>query len=202
VTVGLAELKARLDELGLLLLSDGALPSAVGLVCGPIKGSWWAHPRGGEAFNLLQALEDEVGALDTRLVNAKVTFVAPRLWPAVAALGLAREAWQTRGLAGEAAALLARVDAEGEVLASGKPAKELELRLLVQSCQVHTSGGAHKKQLRRWDRFVADRGLGPLPDAERARDAVAAAAARLEREAAQSGGGAAQARLPWVATGR
>jgi hypothetical protein len=50
----------RLEADGLLLLSDSKLPSLVRLVAGkPVKGSWWAHPRGKKIeLRLLAYVED------------------------------------------------------------------------------------------------------------------------------------------------
>jgi hypothetical protein len=50
----------------------------------PIKGSWWAHPRGHDIFAIMQAVYDSKDVLVCRLVNGKVTLVHRRLWPALA----------------------------------------------------------------------------------------------------------------------
>lgn len=85
-----------------------------------------------------------------KLIGGKVTFVDPRLQPAIAAIGRAREAWQMRGLTSDAKKLLARVDRDGSVRASGTAAKELQLRLLVNAREVHTESGKHGTVLEAW----------------------------------------------------
>src|SRR2546421_344290 len=113
-------LAAALKRFGLLLLQDKKLPSAVGLVTGKhVSGSWWSHPRAHEIFRRLEELDE---AIATKLIGGKVTFIHPRLLPALAAVGAARERWQTHGLSPEARKLLARIDREGSVRASGPAA--------------------------------------------------------------------------------
>jgi hypothetical protein len=186
-----------LEEQGLLLLQDAALPSLVALVArGPVRGSWWSHPAGGAIFRAAGALDDHPDVLSTKLVSGKVTFVHRRLWPALIAVGRAREPWQMSGLDREARVLLARVDEEGRASASGKPAAQLERRLLVASRQVHTSSGAHALELSSWEAFARAAGV-PLRkrSVERSRAELVSA---LEALAAGTGG---RARLPWAERG-
>lgn len=179
---------ASLKKTGVLLLHDAALPSVSALVAGePVRGSWWVHPVGKEIFRAANALEDDADVLVAKLVSGKVTFVHRRLWPALAAVGKERAAWQTTKLGRAARTLLARVDGEDQVRASGAAVKELELRLLVHGGQVHTAAGAHATELESWDVFARRERLGRLP-------AIAAARAELEHAAAALG---ATARLPW-----
>ena len=141
-------LKAALDKYGLLLLQDKILPSAVGIITGEkVSGSWWSHPRANEIFRKLQALDD---VLTVKLIAGKVTFVHERLQPAVAAVGRAREPWQMRGLKPSARKLLARVDTEGTVRASGPTVKQLQERLLVNAHEEHTESGRHETVLEPW----------------------------------------------------
>ncbi|MEO6711571.1 MAG: hypothetical protein ABI054_05185 [Planctomycetota bacterium] len=148
------QLLTRLEADGFLLQTDPKLPSAVGLVAGsPIAGSWWSHPRGREIYALLGELSEHEDVLSLKLLDGKVTFVHRRLWPAVVSVGSAREAWQMRKLNKPARELLARVDDEGEVQAQGAAAKQLELRLLMHSGQVHTEKGAHALVLMSWPRW-------------------------------------------------
>ena len=90
---------------GLLLLQDKNLPNAVTEITGEhVSGSWWSHPRSHEIFWTIEQLpEKEV--ITTKLIGGKVTFVHRKLWPALFAIGSAREAWQMRGLSREASAL-------------------------------------------------------------------------------------------------
>jgi hypothetical protein len=62
----------------------GPVPSvAAAIAGGPIRGSWWSHPRSHEIFELTQAIRDRGDVLVCRLVGGKITFVHRRLWPAL-----------------------------------------------------------------------------------------------------------------------
>ena len=64
----------------------GPVPSlAAEIAGGPIKGSWWAHPKSQEIYKLTRALRDNDDILVCRLVDGKVTFVHRRLWPSLVA---------------------------------------------------------------------------------------------------------------------
>ncbi len=85
-----AEVLRSLERFGLLLLQDRKLPSVATIFGGgPMSKSWWSHPRGHEMFRCLESVEDV--SLTTRLINGKVTYVHKRLWPALAAAGIAIE---------------------------------------------------------------------------------------------------------------
>ena len=73
---------------GVVLASArGPVPSVAEAVAGePIRGSWWAHPRGKAIFVALARLDDSPDVRCFRLVNDKVTFVHRRLWPALVRL--------------------------------------------------------------------------------------------------------------------
>ncbi|HEY2798539.1 MAG TPA: hypothetical protein VGK26_11675 [Thermoanaerobaculia bacterium] len=184
----LRELRAK----GLLLQQDKALPSVVGIVTGEsLRGSWWSHPKGRLIFTVLSELADRPDVLFTKLLSGKVTLVHRRLWPALAAVGAAREPWQLRGLSPAARRLLARVDRGGAgVRASGAAAKELEARLLVVARQVHTESGRHETALQDWGEWSAAARCRPLRSAASARRTLERAAARL---------GAPPEALPWNA---
>src|SRR6266849_2494367 len=72
-------------EHGVVLASaKGPVPRLTeAIVNGPIKGSWWSHPKSRQIFNVLQAVSDSGDVLVCRLVNGKVTFVHRRPWPAL-----------------------------------------------------------------------------------------------------------------------
>ena len=151
---------AELETSGLLLKTDAKLPNVCALAAGePIKGSWWAHPRSHEIFGILSALAAHPDVLVIKLVSGKDTFVHRTLWPAVAAIGVAREKWQIERLDEKARALLARVDREDEIQTSGASALALERALLVHASQVHTAAGFHAKILQGWQRFLNNAGL-------------------------------------------
>ncbi len=52
----------------------------------PIRGSWWAHPKGRLIFQVTRAIRDSEHVLVCRLVGGKVTFVHERVWPALVRL--------------------------------------------------------------------------------------------------------------------
>jgi len=101
------------------------------------------------------------------LIGGKVTFVHPRLLLALAAVGAARDRWQTHGLSPAARKLLAQVDRQGSVRASGPAAKELQLRLLVNAREEHTESGRHATQLEPWppSKLSAEEGRNRLEKA-------------------------------------
>jgi len=192
-----AELIVVLERDGLLLASDTRLPSVATLAAGaPVRGSWWAHPKSHAIFAAIRGLEHHPDTIAVPLVRGKVTFVHRRLWPALLALALAGEAWQTQGLTPAGRALLARVRGRGELDGAGAAARELERRLLVQGAEVHTATGRHAKRLRTWERWRQDAGLAAAP-------AVPPEHARrlLEEAAAGLGGPPAADALPWRARG-
>lgn len=184
---------ARLEKHGFLLLQDPRLPNLAALVAGkPVRGSWWGHRAGSRIFDVAGRLEQHKDVLIIKLVAGKVTFVHRRFWPALAAIGRAREGWQTRGLSRPARRLLARVDDRQCVHTTGGAARELERALLVVGRDVHTDSGAHAKELTTWERFAREVGV-PLRrrSAARAREELEAAA---EEMAEESG---ARVSLPW-----
>jgi hypothetical protein len=76
---------AFVREHGIVLDSaDGPVPSlAVAIAGGPIRGSWWSHPRSHEIFELTRAIRRGEDVLVCRVVDGKVSFVHRRLWPAL-----------------------------------------------------------------------------------------------------------------------
>jgi hypothetical protein len=180
------EVLARLAETHLLLQQDKKLPSVVGLLTGEsLRTSWWTHPKAQLIFSVLSSLSEHPDVLFTKLIGGKQTLVHRALWPALAALGRAREPWQTRGLSPAAKRLLAAVDREREpVAAAGAAGKELQMRLLVTAREVHTASGRHELMLEswtRWSRRVACRADRSLPRARRTlEDATAKLGAPLD----------------------
>jgi hypothetical protein len=141
---------AKLQEIGLLLQTDANLPSVCALVAGgPVRGSWSAHARSHEIFRVNCELAEHPDALVCKLISGKVTYVHRALWPAILAIGRARESWQMERLSHAARKLLAAVDGEPAQTDRSlrKPASELETSLLVSSEQFNTAGGAHARRL-------------------------------------------------------
>jgi hypothetical protein len=53
---------------------------------GPIRGSWWGHPKGHDIFRASEVIGDSAEVLVCKLVDGKVTYVHRRLWPALVKL--------------------------------------------------------------------------------------------------------------------
>lgn len=199
----LARVEREFERLGLLLEHDQTLSSFTALALGePIRGSWWSHPRTHEIYDLLQVFKHGSGSLEVKLLNGKVTFVHPRLWPALLDVARGRGAWQRQDLSKSARSLLGVVQRRRAVRADQVRAlppkqqsaaiRELELRLLVHTTEVHTETGAHRKLLRTWARWCAD--------AEQPFRRGPSRLARAELEEAAHGlasDGAGRIRLPW-----
>jgi len=65
----------------------GPVPSLAEAIAGkPIRGSWWAHPKGHEIFLCSRAVRESPDVLVCRLVEGKVTYVHRRMWPALVRL--------------------------------------------------------------------------------------------------------------------
>jgi hypothetical protein len=170
-----AKLAKEFKRLGLLLTSDHKFPSVISTVAGaPIKGSWWAPPWGEIIFVHANALGEYPDALLTKMISGKITFVHRRLWPAIFVVGRARQPWQTKGLSPLAAAVLDKLDEEGELQtdwmiavggyeskALSKATNELETKLLVYAEQVHTDKGKHAKKLEAWQHWAKRVGFKP-----------------------------------------
>lgn len=82
------EALAFVKEHGIVLqAARGAVPSlAEAIAGGPIRGSWWGHPRSHEIFRATEAVSDRPDVLVCTLVDDKVTYVHRRLWPALVKL--------------------------------------------------------------------------------------------------------------------
>lgn len=195
-----AAVMRRLERAGLLLQADDQLPSIAGLVAGEaVRGSWWAHPRAHEIYDVCVALDHRDDVVRVKLLKGKVTHVARALWPALVRVGLARSPWQRRGLKRDAQALLRRVSRAGELRTDGmrwrgerKPGavvRDLESRLLLFSDEIHTNHGRHAKSLMSWELFCERRGVTPLAPSCVAEHVLEEAALRLHPLA--------PATLPW-----
>ena len=174
--VSQAQFRQALEALrrdGLLLTSDQTLPSVASLVAGePIRGSWWAHPTAHDIQNVADLLGDHPDVIIVKLVSGKNTYLHRRLWPAVHAVGRAREPWQLDGLSPVAQRLLDAVTKQGTLRTNdvpwtggpkkdspGEGARQLERRLLAYSEAVHTETGAHAKRLEGWESWAKRVGL-------------------------------------------
>jgi hypothetical protein len=79
---------AWVKECGIAVESARAsVPSLAQVVAGePLRGSWWAHPKGNEIFLLSRAIRSSPDVLVCRLVDGKITYIHRRLWPALGRL--------------------------------------------------------------------------------------------------------------------
>jgi len=166
-----------LKKYGLLLLNDSALPNLCRLAVGErVRGSWWAHPRAQEIFQVYDALEDHPDVLIMKLISGKVTYIHRALWPQVVAIGRSREPWQMKTLSAAARKLLSAVDKApvrpGREKAAA--ARELDARMLVFTAQFHAESGAHVRRLESWDHWSGRTGAF--------QDSIAPAAARHSLE--------------------
>src|SRR5262245_35433182 len=143
-----------------------AQADAVGLVAGePIRGSWWAHPRGQEIFRALSALGDDPDVVPCKGFDGKQRWIHRALWPAL--VRASRERALFAAPSAEARRLLQRVEREGKVAAGGKARLELERGLLVVAIQEHTGSGKHVMELTPFERWFP-------ADARRAADGMSA----------------------------
>jgi hypothetical protein len=70
-----------------LQAARGPVPSlAEAIAGGPIRGSWWGHPKGHEIFRVAEAVSEHPDVLVCKLIGGKVTYVHRRLWPALVRL--------------------------------------------------------------------------------------------------------------------
>jgi hypothetical protein len=70
-----------------LQAARGLVPSlAEAIAGGPIRGSWWGHPKGHEIFRVAEAICESPEVLVCKLVEGKITYIHRRLWPALVKL--------------------------------------------------------------------------------------------------------------------
>ena len=79
---------AWVKECGIAVESARAsVPSLAGVIAGkPVRGSWWAHPKGNDIFRLSRTIRGSPDVLVCRLVDGKITYIHRRLWPALVRL--------------------------------------------------------------------------------------------------------------------
>jgi hypothetical protein len=64
--------------------AHGPAPSlAEAIAGGPVRGSWWSHPKSHEIFAVTRALRGNDDVLVCRLIKGKVTLIHRRVWPAL-----------------------------------------------------------------------------------------------------------------------
>jgi hypothetical protein len=63
------------------------VPSLAQVVAGePLRGGWWAHPKGNDIFLLSRVIRGSPDVVVCRLVDGKITYIHRRLWPALVRL--------------------------------------------------------------------------------------------------------------------
>ena len=79
---------AWVKECGIAVESARAsVPSLAQVVTGkPLRGGWWAHPKGNDIFRLSRSIRSSPDVLVCRLVDGKITYIHRRLWPALVRL--------------------------------------------------------------------------------------------------------------------
>ena len=181
---------AALAHNGLLLKQDKAIPSVVGILTGEsLSTSWWSHPKAQLIFNVLSRLADHPDVCVTKLIYRKDTLVHRSLWPTLLAVGRSREPWQVRGLSRLGRTLLRRVDrAGGPICASGEAVKQLQVRLLASTHELHTEAGRHEMALESWNLWSARVGCSATRSTPNAREILEQACLNL---------GATLKALPW-----
>lgn len=133
-----SSLSALVREAG--VVTEAAL---VDVVAGaPVHGSWWGHPKGKAIFRALEALHEDADVFLCKLREGQQTYVHRRLWPALLRVQAERALWPSLSVA--ARRLLARVERDGAVTASGPLRLELERTLRVAARSEHTPSGAHR----------------------------------------------------------
>jgi hypothetical protein len=182
---------AALADKDLLLTQDKTLPSVVGILTGEsLRTSWWSHSKAHLIFSVLSELAEHPDVLFTKLLYRKDTLVHRSLWPAILAVGSARDRWQVQGLSSDAKRLLERLDKGDPVRAAGAPVKELESRLLATGREIHTESGRHEMMLESWHAWSRRVGSKSIQSVPRARKDLEKAAVAI---------GAPLKSLPWPA---
>jgi len=70
-----------------LQAARGPVPSlAEAIAGGPIRGSWWGHPKANEIFRAADAVCSSPDVLVCKLVAGKISYVHRRVWPALVKL--------------------------------------------------------------------------------------------------------------------
>jgi len=180
-----------LSNAGLLLIQDKRIANVVTLLTGEsFSKSWWSHPKGRLIFAVVTDLSEHRDVLFSKLLNGKVTLVHRRLWPAFLSTALANEPWQTRGLSARGQQLLTALnESKGPIKSSGPAVKELEVRLLAHTRQVHTESGRHELLVEPWTVWSQRAGVKRLRSLSVAKEELEQAAQAIS---------APRSALPWL----
>lgn len=87
-TASVTHALAFIEAHGVVLASaKGPVPRLIELIAGePIRGNWWSHPEANAIYNVLMEVSESEQVLVCRFINAKVTLIHRRLWPAMVCL--------------------------------------------------------------------------------------------------------------------
>jgi hypothetical protein len=178
-----AAVRRALRQHGLLPLQDKRWPSLVSVFTGErVAGSWWGHARSHDIFHCLKTLSGSQ-AVTAHVVSRKITFVHPKLWPALLAIGMTRAPWQMSGLSRGARRKLTLVEKHGRLVTSGAATRELQLRLLVVAQEFHSTAGRHELRLESWRSWATRMQVKPLKSVDEARQLLGSAATSLGADA-------------------
>ena len=190
-----------LEQIGLLLVRGTEIPDVCRIVTGQeFKGSWWSNPAAHQIFAVNERLADHPDVTLAKLVSGKVTFIHRKLWPQLFTLGTQRSDWQLSDLSTKAKQLLKTLDTKATLVSTdlgpkpGDVVRELELKLLVHTDQVHTDKGAHAKILETWEAWA--KRVDFKPKRSEATTAQTFFEKRVDEINQQYGG---RGRLPWQA---
>jgi len=154
------------------LTRTARLPCLVDWIAGAtVRGSWWAHPKGGAIFAAASALEDRDDVLVTKWVDGKVTFIRRDLWPALYRVvsDSAQHTSLRASLGAAARTLWDRVEADGALRfdvvraecatpaarrALSRARTELERACAIVVASEHTESGRHEVTLRSWKKWA------------------------------------------------
>lgn len=176
--------------------AQGAHSLAEAVAGGPLQGSWREHAKGRRIYRLGRQLRARPDVLAVRLVEGRVAFVHPSLWPEVYRVVMepTRRRGALAGLSPRARALLEVVERDGEVRVGRegpwtKEREALEERLLVHVSDAQGEDGVWRFVLRAW-RAWAPPGLKDVAAGLSYPEALA--------RVAQAFGGAPAGLGPWV----
>jgi hypothetical protein len=155
----------RRQRIALQAAKVGDVPSlAHEIVNGPIKGSWWSHPKGKLIFALATHVTESGEVLAVKLIEGKTTWVHRDLWAPLMRVVL-DGGWRAPRLASlppAAKRLSAEVEREREVHeADAKATKALEESVLALVVSEHTERGHHAKVLTSWAHWAKEHGVKP-----------------------------------------
>jgi hypothetical protein len=126
---------------------------------GPVRGSWWGHPKGSLMFDLANVLHNSRQVVAAKLVEGKVTFIHKSLWPALLRV-VSDEGWRrssVRRFGPLERRILSAVEAKGRMEAdprSKKATDRLAQGMALLTANHHTEKGSHATILTSWSAWA------------------------------------------------